>query len=40
MLLPIGFEKRAGVKTLRVYGDRATLYEANFYRLNDEKHDD
>lgn len=35
-----GFEKRAGVKTLRVYGDRATRYEANFYRLNDEKHDD
>jgi len=30
-----GFAKRAGVKTLQVYGDRATRYEANFYRLNE-----
>jgi hypothetical protein len=30
-----GFAKRAGVKTLKVYGDRSTRYEANFHRLNE-----
>jgi hypothetical protein len=29
------FNKRAGVKTLKVYADRATRYEANFFRLNE-----
>jgi len=34
-----GFSKRAGVKTLKVYEDRATRYEANFYRLNEGPED-
>jgi hypothetical protein len=29
------FAKRAGVKTLQVFADRSTRYEANFVRLNE-----
>ncbi len=28
------FETRAGIKTLRVYGDRETRYDVDFYRVN------
>lgn len=28
------FTKRAGVKTLQVYGDRSTRYQADFFKLN------
>jgi hypothetical protein len=30
-----GFAKRAGVKTLQVYGDQSTRYHADFFKLND-----
>jgi len=29
------FAKRAGVKTLQVYGDQSTRYHADFFKLND-----